>query len=388
MLFELIKNPFIQKLNKLFTKNGLTIKFVGGIVRNHFLKISDKNPDIDMVVNAPIEHVLKILQVHNYKIHVLSLQYGTVTIINEEHQIKIELTSLRIDFNHQGRQTQTIYSHSWLEDASRRDFTINAIYCNMEGAFYDPFNGIQHIQQGLVSFIGNPLQRICEDYLRILRFFRCIGFFQNPLFDSSVLTLLKNHQHHLSRLSKERITNELLKILKNPFYDQSLQLMCENNIWLSLGAQQNIKKEYFQIPDIIKNCPDSYLLLSFFENHFLKNCLTLPKRIYKSIQKLKNTQHLNEAFYTHGKDFTLYYAWYIAKHTKSDFEPLKEKVLWLNAKYQTPPVFPLTGTDILKTFAISSKEVGYLLEKSKMYWYQNDFKPSYNDLINYCKLHS
>ena len=144
------------------------IRYVGGCVRKIINR--EKVDDIDLAVNLKPIEVCKALKEKNIKYYESGIEHGTITaLIND---IKFEITSLRKDVDTDGRHAKVEFSDNWKEDASRRDFTINSIYADIEGNLFDPFCGKKDLENGKVNFIGNAEVRIKEDYLRILRYTR------------------------------------------------------------------------------------------------------------------------------------------------------------------------------------------------------------------------
>ena len=125
---------------------------------------------------------------------------------------KFEITSLREDISTDGRHAEVKFSKDWKKDASRRDFTINAIYSDREGNLFDPFNGKKDLENGYIKFIGEPDKRIKEDYLRILRYLRFYSNYSKHHHDTDVIKKIKINIGGISKLSKERLFDELKKI--------------------------------------------------------------------------------------------------------------------------------------------------------------------------------
>ena len=209
-----LRNPSAQKLSKLYKNFGYQVLFVGGCVRNTILKMPVT--DIDLATDAQPEEIIKIAKENNIRFVPTGLAHGTITLIidNKNYQI----TTFRTDFDHDGRYAKVEFTESLLLDASRRDLTINALYCNHVGEVIDPLNGLDDIKKQKIKFIGNPNERIKEDNLRILRFFRFQAIYgnKNLEIDSIALEACHNHKSKLAALSKERITSELRKILSAP----------------------------------------------------------------------------------------------------------------------------------------------------------------------------
>ena len=141
------------------------VRYVGGCLRR--LLNNEKVDDIDLATNLNPLQVSETLKKNNINFYESGIEHGTITAIINDH--KFEITSLREDIYTDGRHAKVKFSKDWKKDASRRDFTINSIYADLDGNIFDPYDGKKDIEIGQVSFIGNPEKRIKEDYLRILR---------------------------------------------------------------------------------------------------------------------------------------------------------------------------------------------------------------------------
>ena len=185
------------------------VRFVGGCVRKALS--GEEIDDIDLATLLEPQEVKKRLEKKEIKVFDSGISHGTVTaIINKK---KIEITTLRKDISTDGRHANVKFTLDWKEDSSRRDFTINSIYADLEGRIFDPQNGVYDLQNGIVKFIGSPDERIQEDYLRILRYLRFFSFYSKIDHDQEIISSIKRNINGLNKISNERIFNELNKIL-------------------------------------------------------------------------------------------------------------------------------------------------------------------------------
>ena len=184
-------------------------RFVGGCVRKALC--GENVDDIDLATSLEPDEVKKILNKEDIKVIDTGISHGTVTaILNKK---RFEITTLRKDISTDGRHANVEFTSNWKQDALRRDFTINAIYVDIEGRIFDPLNGISDFQNGKIKFIGFPEQRIQEDYLRILRYFRFFMQYSKTSHDQDVIHSIKKNINGLNKISNERILDELKKIL-------------------------------------------------------------------------------------------------------------------------------------------------------------------------------
>ena len=149
------------------------VRYVGGCVRK--IINNEKVDDIDLATNIEPTKVKEALENKNLKFFETGIEHGTITALIENN--KFEITSLRSDIKTDGRHAVIEFTTDWIKDAERRDFTINSIYADINGNLFDPFDGKKDLENGLIKFIGEPEQRIKEDYLRILRYFRFFALY-------------------------------------------------------------------------------------------------------------------------------------------------------------------------------------------------------------------
>ena len=202
-------------------------RFVGGCVRDSLLGLDVS--DVDLATRLPPAEVMKRLEAARIKAVPTGLAHGTVTAVL--NGAPVEVTSLRRDVATDGRRATIAYTEDWREDAARRDFTINALTADpVSGEIYDYFGGIDDLEARRVRFIGDPLTRIAEDHLRILRFFRFHAKFGAGPPDSAALEACAARANDLMALSRERISDELLKLLALDDPTQTVALMIGHGI--------------------------------------------------------------------------------------------------------------------------------------------------------------
>ena len=211
-LFPFYKNKELRfvfnKLQEGFSKEIVTARFVGGCVRKHLS--DDEIDDIDIATILSSDDIKEKFNNTNFKIIDTGIKHGTITLITKK--LKLELTTLRTDLETDGRHAKVEYLDDWHLDSERRDFTINAIYLDINGNIFDPQNGKNDLKNKIVKFIGDPQKRIEEDYLRIIRFIR-FKIMYDLKFESTTLKAIKLNLNGVNKISKERILVELLKIL-------------------------------------------------------------------------------------------------------------------------------------------------------------------------------
>ncbi len=218
--------PEVRAVMAALTAGGATARFVGGCVRDTLAgrTIGDK----DIATSDPPETVLRLLEAAGFKAIPTGLDHGTVTAV--VHHVPFEITTLRHDVETDGRRARVAFTDDWLADAARRDFTMNALYADFDGTYYDPFDGAADLSAGRVRFVGDAETRIREDVLRILRFFRFHAYFGQGAPEAEGYTACRKLANLLPTLSGERVAAELLKLLNAPEPASTVELMAEAGI--------------------------------------------------------------------------------------------------------------------------------------------------------------
>ena len=214
-------------LDALGGGDGLT-RYVGGAVRDELLQIPVN--DIDFATRLRPDEVVARLEAARIKAVPTGIAHGTITAVADGQPA--EITTLRADVSTDGRRATVEFSDDWQADAARRDFTINALYADpVTGEIFDYFGGLDDIIARRVRFIGDPLQRIAEDHLRILRFFRFHARFGQGEPDAAALEACTARANDLMALSRERIADETIKTLAIPDPVVTVALMVERGIF-------------------------------------------------------------------------------------------------------------------------------------------------------------
>lgn len=219
---KFLNHKHVIKLLTLIDNDNDNFRFIGGCVRD--LLLGKEINDIDMATKLLPSQAIEFFNDKNIHVIPTGLKHGTITIIIDD--IPIEITTLRIDVNCDGRHADIEFVDDYKQDAGRRDFTINAISMDLRGNVYDYFGGIEDLNNKIVKFIGIPEERIKEDYLRILRYFRfCAYYAIGTMPNHSLIRLISGLSPKLNVISKERIKNELFKTLASPTFIEILQYM-------------------------------------------------------------------------------------------------------------------------------------------------------------------
>ena len=207
-------------------RDGQTVRFVGGSVRDALL--GRPVQDVDIATPDPPETVMRLITEAGLTAIPTGIRHGTVTAVADG--APFEITTLRRDVETFGRHARVAYTDDWEVDAARRDFTMNAIFCGTDGTLFDPCGGIPDLRHGLVRFVGEPAQRIAEDVLRLLRYFRFLAHYGRAAPDPAAIKACRDFAPRLPTLSGERVRVELLKLLAAPDPAAILDLMRDEAI--------------------------------------------------------------------------------------------------------------------------------------------------------------
>jgi len=227
--------PGLDRLAAALDAAGGHARYVGGAVRDTLLGLPVA--DIDVATTHAPDRTVALLEAAGIKAIPTGIAHGTVTAVSDG--TVVEVTTLRRDVATDGRHAEVAFTDDWRADAARRDFTINALYADMGSrAVHDYFDGTTDLAAGRVRFIGDPLQRIAEDHLRILRFFRFLARFGDTP-DAEGLAACVARANDLMALSRERIADELLKLLVAPRAVAIVRLMAEQGIFRPVLPEVN-----------------------------------------------------------------------------------------------------------------------------------------------------
>ena len=203
----------VPQIGKILSALKGKARFVGGCVRDTLAGLEPA--DIDMATPLKPAAVMGILKKRGFTVLPTGFPYGTVTVLTGDDRFPtIEMTTLRRDIENDGRRPKVVYTKDWTEDAARRDFTFNALYADFDGTVYDYCDGVRDLNDGRVRFIGDPAQRIGEDCLRILRYFRFLAHF-NAEPDTATTDACQSGSGGLARLSLDRTRRELFKLVES-----------------------------------------------------------------------------------------------------------------------------------------------------------------------------
>jgi len=374
-------------LNK--TGEDARVRFVGGCVRKAIF--GEDIDDIDLATSLEPDEVKKILSEKDIKVIDTGISHGTVTAIIKNK--KFEITTLRKDLSTDGRHANIEFTKNWETDARRRDFSINSIYVDIEGRIFDPLEGELDLKNGKIKFNGPSEERIQEDYIRILRYFRFFIQYSKKSYDEDVIKAIKRNINGLNKISNERIFLELKKILmlKNVykfFFDNEMR-----EIFLNIFPQLIHFERLKIIRDLDEKLKDKFninliLALLIVDNsnsyeyfcHKYKasnNIRNRFKNISVNIENLKSKnfyseENIKKQIYLTNKDYVndllLFSICINNKVNKNHIEKLLRYV-----KKCKIPKFPISGNYLKKHGYETGQRLGKKLKLLEEKWIENNF---------------
>ena len=222
---SLMQDPALQSVFDAIHKGGHRAWLVGGAVRNALL--DEPVGDLDMATDASPDAVTRLALAAGLKPVPTGIDHGTITVVADGRGF--EVTTLRHDVETDGRRAVVAFSDDLAEDAQRRDFTMNALYADRSGTVIDLVGGLDDLRARRLRFVGDPAQRIAEDYLRILRFFRFLAWYGRDA-DPNAVAACRDGREGLDGISRERIGQEMRKLLMAPDPLPAVRLMADTGV--------------------------------------------------------------------------------------------------------------------------------------------------------------
>jgi len=388
--------PHPEHATKLFGLLEGKARFVGGCVRDAFL--GKAIADVDIATSLPPEDVMQRLKAGGVHVIPTGLKHGTVTAIL--NHTPYEITTLRKDIACDGRHAEVLFTTSWEEDAARRDFTINAMSCSLEGEVFDYFSGKEDLEKRLIRFVGKAQERCQEDALRILRFFRFFAWYGSSVVDAEALEACKVLAPMLEKLSGERIQTECLKLLSAPTPVPALQWMQEQKVLYHISLPDSIEiatlEHLFALEkagDFQRNplVPLACVLRSSGENIVgelrmrwkLSNEDTKALSLFCAPPLLLGADASQatqkKALRTLGASDTLTLA--LLAHAQNGASGTSLLALKELAENWHSPIFPINGEDLLALGVKPGKQLGDLLRMAENVWEEADYGLSKEELI-------
>ncbi len=402
---EWLARPASRTVLALLSRDGHEARAVGGAVRNSLMGVAVS--DVDVATTATPDEVMARAAAAGVRAVDTGAEHGTVTLVHEGEAI--EVTTLREDVETYGRHARVTFTRDWASDARRRDFTMNALYAGADGTVFDPLGGYDDLMARHVRFIGDPRERIREDYLRILRFFRFEAQYRDreappEEMDAAALNAIEQESAGLSLLSGERIHTELVRLLAAPGALRSLRVMADRGVLVRLIGGAPRLTDFAHAREVQRT--------TGFAADPMARLAVLAVRVEEEAQRLARGLRLSNAerdelkalpraartfcvgmdartakaaLYRLGAKFYragLLLAW---SQTRDQADDPRWQALFTLPDAWTPPEFPLGGAELLALGMQPGPEVGELLRTLEQRWIDGDFAAERDTLMQWAR---
>lgn len=390
----------VQKVFDLLEQDGDEARVVGGAVRNACLGLAVD--DIDIATTAPPEVVMARAQSAGIKAVGTGMDHGTVTLVLSGQPF--EVTTLREDVETFGRKAVVKFGRDWLRDAQRRDFTLNALYLDRDGKLLDPLGGLADCKSRRIVFIGDAEQRIREDYLRILRYFRFNAHYGDRPPQGIGREACAALKDGLQNLSAERISKEFLKLLTGQLAGECLSVMEADGILAEILPAWSLAdfNRYLVFKGEAALPTDAELALLVLAVFTADDAKWLPELLrlsgavrkrfqaaigcasmWREIGAALSDQELRHGLYAFGRE-AVEDALILVAVRGDDFlirsgGPLG--ALLTKLSFLDVPVFPISGADLLAVGVPAGPKVGKLLKSLEASWVKAGFSLTREDLL-------
>lgn len=365
----------IRRLFRALGAEGATPRFVGGCVRNALLGEGAGPTDIDLAIDVGPEETTRLLNAARINAVPTGFAHGTVTAVLDKRGF--EITSLRRDVETDGRRARVAYTDDWLEDAKRRDFTMNALYADLDGAVLDPTGeGLTDLANGDLRFIGRAEDRIREDYLRILRFFRFHAWFGRNAMDPAGLAACERLAGGIDSLAKERIGAEFRKLLTARDPTQALAAMAETGVLRHVvpDARPETLIKLIATETAEGLPPDWLRRLAALDGDGMVEQLRLSKAQGRALRDIAiATEEEKPAIAAHQFGAEIALAGALIRAARRDETP-DMPALSAAIELGAAAVFPLTARDLLQRGAEPGPALGAALKQAKRLWRESGFE--------------
>jgi poly(A) polymerase len=377
-----LTDPALQRVLAAIAEAGGEARVAGGAVRNALL--GEAVTEVDLAASLTPEQVTAACTAKGMSVHPTGIDHGTVTVVSGHHPF--EVTTLRHDVETDGRRATVKFTDDWEADAMRRDFTMNALYCDAQGKVYDFTGGRRDILARRVIFVGDPEQRIREDYLRILRLFRFHARYGEGLPDAAGLAACKRLRVGLDGLSAERIRQEMFKLMAARGAVPTLRLMAEQDILAHLLSYTEQWEVIARLP------PDPLLRLAVLAREPLgmKERWRLSNHEGRRLEAINSLVPPTPALRELEQKIVLYQigpeAWadLVRIAWARSGAPLDDAA-WqalLSLPERWPiPVMPVTGGDLLAAGMNPGPDIGVTLRRLEDWWVASGFTPGKQELL-------
>jgi len=385
---KLINNEDILQLFHIVEKHGGVLRFVGGAVRDAIANF--RRADIDLVTDMSPAEFSEMCDDEGIKCVSIGIQFFTLGVLIHSSFFKVTCLSTEDDNSQE----------EWKKDAAKRDLTINAVYADEKGNVFDYYNGIEDLENGVIKFIGKPINAIEYDYIRIMRFFRFCAMFGKKIDRKSLKCCIENKQL-LHKVSQEKIKEELFKIIMAPYAVRTLELIFKygvldfliappkdlsnleklDNIVNSLNLEKSVIRRIFVLFE--PNNKRAERLASIFRlNKEQKEYLMNLCKAKLSLKDFKDSVSIRKAIYKYGKNICFDVCIYLNLNNPN----IEEIKLLLNKISEaTFSDFPLKGKDLL-TIGADKKFLSLYMDVLKKDWFENGCSSTKEELLEKFKI--
>ncbi|MFV0335387.1 MAG: CCA tRNA nucleotidyltransferase [Tropicimonas sp.] len=374
-----LRAPTVQRVCSVLEADGYRALFVGGCVRNTLL--GAPVADLDLSTDAPPETVSALMRKAGIKVVPTGIDHGTVTAVIDGKPF--EITTFRRDIETDGRRAVVRFSTDVADDARRRDFTMNALYCDRHGGIIDPLGALPDLRARRLRFVGDAGARVREDYLRILRFFRFFAWYADPDqgMDEDALDACARHSGGLAQISAERIGAEMRKLLAAPDPGRAALVMQASGVLQAIlpGAAATALPLLVDLEQAEGLAADPLLRLAALGGEDVAARLRLPRKEARRLAALSEAARdgmgAGEAGYrlgaTDGAGAIVLRAALIGAPLPPDTAAQVTR--------GAQALFPVKARDVMETR--SGPEIGAALEAMEARWVASGFRLTREDLL-------
>jgi len=378
-----LRDPATQRIFALLDGGRGKTRAVGGAIRDTLVDHEREATEIDFATELLPREVMRRAGEAGVAAYPTGIEHGTITLKVDDRVA--EVTTLREDIETDGRHAVVRFGWGWTRDAERRDFTMNALYCDMEGELFDPINGVEDCLSGAVRFIGDANKRIAEDKLRVYRFFRFTASHGHEQFDEDGLVAVHKAAGDLHNISAERVGNEMRRMLALPRIARTLETMAQTgvlNLPPDLLERMGTYERRAHKPDTMSRMA---LLVQSLGSKTVKKRWRLSNDEIGAAEaillaaKLITDFRINEAAYrfpAHLSDAVEVAATF-AGWTEAGKSAIVEHLRTVDV-----PKFPVSGNDLLQTGMRPGPRIGAELDRLEQKWIQSGFKLDRNALLS------
>ena len=374
-----LEAPAVQQVCSVLEAGGHRALFVGGCVRNSLL--GEPVADLDLSTDALPQAVTDLMEDAGFRVVPTGIGHGTVTVV--AHRAPFEITTFRRDTETDGRRAVVHFSRDVADDARRRDFTMNALYCDRCGVIVDPLGAMPDLRARRLRFVGDAAARVREDYLRILRFFRFFAWYADPAqgMDADALDACAAHQEGLAIISAERIGGEMRKLLAAPDPGPAVSVMQTTGILQRIlpGAEARALPVLVHLEQALGRAPDPILRLGALGAEDAMRRLRLSRKEAARLEALSRAARggtgAGEAGYRLGlADGTA--AILLRSALMGVAVPARALA---DVTRGAAAIFPVRAQELVKTH--SGREIGAALDAMEARWIASGFSLTRDELL-------